>query len=45
MVGLHEHPISTEHGQTPLQLWISGLMEIAGTDHSVANEIFTEVNL
>lgn len=35
-------PLSTERGNTPMQLWIHGLLDVTNTNHRVAQE-FNEV--
>lgn len=37
------HPMSSEHNQTPYQLWTSGMQRFAGSEASVASEMFEQL--
>lgn len=35
-----KHPMRSEHGMSPEQLWVSGLQHIAGSSSTIAKEVF-----
>ena len=39
-----KHPMCTEHGMSPEQLWTSGLQRIATSGHHIAKEVFEEIS-
>ena len=39
-----KHPMRTEHGLSPEQLWTSGLQRIAASGHHIAKEVFEDIS-
>ena len=38
------HPMSSEHNQTPYQLWTSGMQQLSGAAALLGNEMFSQVS-
>ena len=39
-----KHPMRTEHGMSPEQLWTCGLQRIAASGHHIAKEVFEDIS-
>lgn len=42
MSGWNNHPLSSEGGQTPMQMWVTGLLVQPDVQHDIAQEVATK---